>query len=162
MRMHSMPTLKELRGGEYSPRVSSGSAPQDVAVDDTVAQSVMDYAFRLELRAQGVRTQRVFAYTDQRRVAVKAGDLVEWEWRETSGHSVDLAMCFIRPGMTPGQELEIQAQDRLRAGGGRYPAPETGTVVFMFSNTFSWVLNKEIAMSVRRTAAKREARRGKD
>jgi hypothetical protein len=76
-------------------------------------------------------------------------DVVEWEWREMSGHGVDLSVWFSTPKAKPGDETQLQSKVRLRAGGGRYTAARNGELVFEFSNEFSWTLNKDVAFSYR-------------
>ena len=88
--------------------------------------------------------------TNQRRCAVKAGDYLEWNFRELSEHSVDTAVYFVREGAKKGDEVAVRGMLRRKIDAQSFTATEAGELVFMFDNTFSWWTNKHISLEIKK------------
>lgn len=133
-----LPMLKQLAEFVTTPHEKWGDRPQ---------QLVRGAARGAIVRAQGRRDEFSVEYQKQRRVPVAANDIVAWVWREKLDHTVDFTVVFVEPHMTAGEEVTVVDTKRTRKNSGSVVAESAGEVVFMYSNEFSWLNNKIVAMA---------------
>lgn len=89
--------------------------------------------------------------TAQNRVQMKRGNTVLWFFKELGGHSVDISVVFVpradprRPSQPP---LQVRPSLRRKSDAGTFMATETGELVFLLDNTFSWLVDKRIELDI--------------
>ena len=89
--------------------------------------------------------------TAQNRLQMKRGDTALWFFKELGGHSVDSSVVFVpradprRPRQPP---LPVRPLLRRKSDAGTFVATETGNLVFLLDNTFSWLVDKHIQLDI--------------
>ena len=137
--------------------------------EETPPSSVELFQAALEvmLLCAGQSSSIAVAYESQQKIPVRAGDMVAWSVRESSGRTLDMSVSMVfkaehENGVNEEERKDdtendtsateqvdvVKPKSRCAADLGTYTAWEDGELVFTFDNTFSWLRHKEISMYV--------------
>ena len=138
--------------------------------DDPSDVELFEAALEVMLLCAGQSSSIAVAYESQQKIPVRAGDMVAWSVRESSGRTLDMSISMVfkaehENGVNEEERREddednkndtleqeqvdvVKSKSRCVADMGTYTAWEDGELVFTFDNTFSWLRHKEISMYV--------------